>query len=262
MSYQKQIIEFIMQSKNVSSIINVIECIPLQPQLQQQNLIKFIKHTSIENQRHVYYAIMPITLIFPTDITQFIISFNSVDDTILINKLFYSLTMKNESNHYRMMYKTIEDKSCHHMTRIVNNKRRLLHPVEISRGYIGPYNDLAKAINSCEDDDRILIHPGSYYIDDGLIISKKIEIVGLTIKNYKYDAEDIAIYFEEHLIVSRNIVTLKNLSIISFDLDTLVILNNATVIADNYKFQYTYISEENVDDRSMVVVHSQILNKK
>lgn len=252
MTYHKEIIDFIIQSTDISLILKIMKCIALVH--QKSMLIDFIKHTNAENQRYIYYAIMPITLILPIDILQFIILFNNIKDTALINKLFYSLTIKNENKYYATIYKSIEDKSCYRMTRIVNNNRKLLHPIEISRGYIGPYRDFKQVIISCEHNDRVLIHKGIYYIEDRLTISKNIEIVGLSIKNSNCDVINVEIYFEIHLTISPSIVTFRNLRIMSFDDYAMIIINNSTVIADNCEFQCTNITE-NSDQRSIIIVH-------
>ena len=252
MTYYKEIIEFITHLTDISFIFKAIQSIISVH--QKSMLIDFIKHTSIENQRHIYYAIMPITLILPIDVIQFIISFNNVKDTILINELFYSLTIKNENKYYTTIYKTIEDKPYYRMTHIVNNNRKLLHPIEISRGYVGPYRDFKQVIISCEHNDRILIHKGTYYVEDSLTISKNVEIIGLFIKDYNYDATNVEIYFERHLTISLNIVIFKNLSIMSFDDYAMIIINNASVIMDNCQFHCTNITED-TDQRSIIIVH-------
>ena len=66
MTYHKEIIEFIIQSTDISLILKIMKCIALVH--QKSILIDFIKHTNMENQRYIYYAIMPITLILPEDI--------------------------------------------------------------------------------------------------------------------------------------------------------------------------------------------------
>ena len=71
MTYHEEIIDFIIQSTDISLILKIMKCIALVH--QKSMLIDFIKHTNTENHCYIYYAIMQIMLILPTDILQFII---------------------------------------------------------------------------------------------------------------------------------------------------------------------------------------------
>ena len=108
MSYQEEIIQFINQKNDILSLLPILKCIPIIE--QKPKIIEFIKHSSLTVQRNIYYNFMPISLILPRDIIQYIISFNNVNDSILINKLFHSLTIKNENKYYASIYDSIEDK--------------------------------------------------------------------------------------------------------------------------------------------------------
>ena len=122
MTYQEEIIDFIIQSTDISLILKIMKCIALVH--QKSILIDFIKHTNMVNQRYIYHAIMPITLTLPTDIAQYIISFNNTKDTTLNNKLFYSLTIKNENKCYTTIYKTI-DSYCQCQQKIITSNRNI-----------------------------------------------------------------------------------------------------------------------------------------
>ena len=254
MTQQQQILDFIVQTANDISIIDVIQHIP--DNYRQSVLIEFIKNTSTENQRRIYYTIMPITLTLPTDVLQYIISYNNINIIKLINRLFYTLATKNETKYYTELHKNIENKISYRVTHIVNNKRNILHKSEISHGYVGPYKNVDEAIIAAKHNDRILIHPGVYYVKNTIKINKNIELTGLTSKNDIYNNYDVTIYLQRKIIITWNTITFKNLAITTLDTYAMVIMNKAAIIADNCKFHYKDISLDN-NHRAVIIIHPE-----
>ena len=184
--------------------------------LLKQAVYNIINDENLRNEVPVnplYYQVISIDRIFPSDIIQEIISYNGLylQDTKLVNKQWYKLSRSMENRIYSEFEKH-EEKDAHipynhkiNKTRIVSTKRNQLTKAENDRGYImSPISRIPRPehtwlmeniidFSGSISGDRYFIYPGKYKINNPLILQEKnLTLIGIPSSS---NFERVDIYF-------------------------------------------------------------------
>ena len=133
-----------------------------------------------EIARNVHHNVLPINVVMPEDIIRHILSFDNVNHHRTVCQQWNRLNQQNEEKMLRDMYQAVDDIEplvSEMKTVIVHPTRRQLHPLEIRRGYSGPFTSFEHLKGSV----RVLVHPGSYpYFRKDLFGQNYTQLIGLT----------------------------------------------------------------------------------
>ena len=196
--------------------------------------IRYIKNVNNIKQKFEYKNIISINTFLNSDLIGYLISFNEMNDTILINKKFHLLTLQNRQRYIKSFYKTINNiETKYNKTYVINKKRSKLNDLEKKKQYKGPFKEIQNVLRICNDNDRILLHDGTYNLNSEIVIKKNICIIGVGRRNKIHIN---AMEFFCGTLDKRCNIKFENLTINTYD-TALIIINGTTLKVKNCIFE-------------------------
>ena len=188
-TFKDNLNSYIIDANNFTDIAPVLKYFSIQ--LLKEFALNQVKNMSPEDTKTMYYNAYPMDKILPQDVCQYILKFDAPED---VNRKWNQLIEINETNELREKYKSIENEQLlvengikydknKNSTWIVTEHRCKLHPIEEELGYKECLYSVADAMEKCENNDRILVHPAVSGHYQGLSydpsIDKNIQIIGV-----------------------------------------------------------------------------------
>ena len=242
MSAESLLQQFIHSATNVEQILPILKSLSLSD--IKNFAIQNLKKINTKKQKKIYFKALPITQIVPDDLIQHILTFNKFGDTRFVNKTFKLFTDKNEKNYYEKLHQSL-NKNKHNETTtiVVNQHRNKLYPFEEKARYKGPCYNIEQAIELCDNDARIVIHPGEYKFYDVVNITENIQIIGLNDRN---NGDNPRIYCNTPIKTYSNNFILENITIVSSSNDVAISVEKGKFQASRCMFEKSEYIETNL----------------
>ena len=206
---KKELNSFIQETETFNDLLPMLRMVP-KTQIQQF-LIQLNKHNKINHKNWYWKFIVSINTIIPQDLTQYILSFLGLDlqNTKLVNKQWKKLSEINERQCYLKILKknnlSIQDKQV--SINILRHPFNKLSRVEKEMGFdMIPSTkypmddtqitvDLSSIVTNNENKSLmvIIMYPGSYKIDQSIILNVNVSLIGIpgSINGYYYKPPEI-----------------------------------------------------------------------
>ena len=178
----------------IDTIQTIEDAVPLLKQMYGGDIdaLRMICHQHMnqldeQKTRSIFYEIMPLKSILPTDIIQHCLSFNAVKDTDYVCKTFKECSDRNKIvrererllavNEYKFKFEpSVKYNASKNQTWIVRKGGRLTEE-EMKKGYLLKA-DFVDAIRECQSGDILRVE-GRHLADGVKAIKKDIQIIGI-----------------------------------------------------------------------------------